>query len=271
MTPDATFHDPKAPVLVIAGSEAGTLPPAARAELRRALRRLRGGSPLARAAGMAARAASVATTPMLRFGLRAAGGRAGALQPTVEAVLVRAFDVAIVGLDDETPLTALTPLRARLAAALSGAAGGAAGVIGFFPDVAFTTLVILRSIARVARDEGEDLSDEAARRACLEVFAFGAPGARAAEAGEESEGYWTARLVLQGVPLMRLMTQAASRFGIALSQKLALQAVPVAGAAGGLLVNTAFLEHYRALAEGHFVIRRLERTYGTDAVRAAAG
>ena len=48
------------------------------------------------------------------------------------------------------------------------------------------------------------------------------------------------------------------------------QAAPVVGAAGGALVNTAFLAHFRTLARGHFTVRRLERRYGAEAVRAAA-
>jgi hypothetical protein len=75
---------------------------------------------------------------------------------------------------------------------------------------------------------------------------------------------------MQGTPLMALISQAASRFGVVLSEKLALQTAPIAGAAGGALVNAAFLDHYRALAEGHFIIRRLERQYGVDTVRWAA-
>lgn len=262
------------------GAPGGPLPAAARAELRRALALLRGGNALARAAGTVARVAAVATGPMLRMGVRAAGGSVAALQPTVEAVLTRAFDVAILRLDAETTPASLARLRSHIAAGLSGAAGGAAGIAGFFPDAAFTTMVILRAIARTARAQGEDLADEETRRACLEVFAFGAPGTPASAKknggselspeGGENEGYWTARLLLQGAPLVRLVTEAASRLGIALSQKLALQAVPVAGAAGGVLVNTAFLDHYRSRAEGHFVIRRLERTYGAARVREAA-
>ena len=43
----------------------------------------------------------------------------------------------------------------------------------------------------------------------------------------------------------------------------------VVGAAGGALINTLFIDHFQDMARGHFVVRRLERVYGTDAVRAA--
>jgi hypothetical protein len=106
----------------------------------------------------------------------------------------------------------------------------------------------------------------------LEVFAFGSEPAAGADHEPEEEpelGYWSARLLLQGQPLVLLLSQSAAAYGLRISQKLALQAVPLVGAAGGTLVNTAFLRHYEALARAHFVIRRLERTYGAAAVRAA--
>ncbi len=288
-----------------AAAGGGTLPPEARAELARALAMLHGGGRLARAAGAVARMAGFAAAPLMRLGARAAGitgahglpGRA-VLQPVIEATMAKAFDVAVIALDETERFA--TPGRARFAAAVSGAAGGALGLPGFLPDAAFTTMLILRNIASIAKEEGEDLSLESTRRACLEVFTFGAPtqrqpapvgglrtafteetaahdpaGPRQPFAGEpegaDSEGgYWGARLVLQGSPIVKLMSEAAARFGLVLSEKLALQVVPIAGAAGGALVNTAFLDHYRALAKGHFAIRRLERLYGASQVRESA-
>jgi hypothetical protein len=44
--------------------------------------------------------------------------------------------------------------------------------------------------------------------------------------------------------------------------------VAVIGAVGGAAVNLAFIEHFQDLARGHFTVRRLERTYGADIVRA---
>jgi hypothetical protein len=69
--------------------------------------------------------------------------------------------------------------------------------------------------------------------------------------------------------LLRLMSQIAARFGMVVSQKIAAQAIPVVGALGGAAVNLAFAQHFQTLARGHFIVRRLERTYGQAAVRAA--
>jgi hypothetical protein len=236
------------------------LPPDAEAELADALRRLRqGGGAVVRAAQAVAR---MGAAPLLR-GLGASGGAAGALQDMAHAALERAFSVAVIGLPElGAPARRLDSAHvAHLATAISGAVSGAAGLVGAVPDAAMTTLLIMRQIAAVALAEGEDLATAEARRACLEVFAL--------DSGDEG-GYWGARLLLRGAPVAAVLTQAARGWGLALSEKLAAQAAPLIGAAGGVLVNTAFLTHYRTLARGHFVIRRLERTYGEAAVRAAA-
>jgi len=73
----------------------------------------------------------------------------------------------------------------------------------------------------------------------------------------------------QGAPaLVRVITQIASRFGIVVSEKVAAQAVPIIGAAGGAFVNVLFIDHYQDIARGHFVVRRLERKYDPATVRA---
>jgi len=68
---------------------------------------------------------------------------------------------------------------------------------------------------------------------------------------------------------VRLLAQIASRFGLVVSQKVAAQAIPVLGAIGGAAVNAAFVDHFQTLARGHFIVRRLERTYGKGTVRRA--
>ena len=53
-----------------------------------------------------------------------------------------------------------------------------------------------------------------------------------------------------------------------LQEKAAAQAVPAIGAAGGAIINTLFIDHFQDMARGHFIIRRLERKYGKEAVEA---
>ncbi|ASL39844.1 MULTISPECIES: EcsC family protein [Acetobacter] len=203
-----------------------------------------------------------------RLGLRGLGmapNMEEKMRGLAETAIARAFDVAIVGMkgraDSQMAEARWRGPALQAAVAVSGAVGGFSGLAGLGPDIGFTTLTIMREIARVAREEGEDLSDPDARRACLEVFALKAfPNSRA---GEESElGYFSARAVLRGRPVVMLIAEVASHYGLALGQKISLQLMPVAGALCGASLNTAFFNHYRALARAHFTIRRLEREHG---------
>ena len=199
------------------------------------------------------------------------------LQGIGETAIQRAFDIALIGLRSPAPMLmsdddlALPDRRWRdhvvqAAVAASGAIGGFAGLSGLLPDIGFTTLTIMREIARIAREEGEDLSLPEGRAACLEVFAF-----RSFDANEEQSeiGYFSARAVLRGRPVVMLLSEVSSHYGLALSRKISLQMMPVAGALCGASLNAAFLAHYRALARAHFTIRRLERTHGGRRVREA--
>ncbi|MFT8366814.1 MAG: EcsC family protein [Gluconobacter cerinus] len=192
------------------------------------------------------------------------------IQKTAEIAIERAFNIAIVGIKNDVPLVR-EPWRenaGQAAVAVSGAVGGFGGIFGLAPDVGFTTLTIMREIARIAREEGEDLRDEGTRRACLEVFALKTFPARQEE--EDGElGFFSARALLRGRPVVMLISEVAAHYGIGLSRKFALQMVPVAGALCGASLNAAFLAHYRALARAHFTIRRLERTHGRAVHEAA--
>ena len=130
-----------------------------------------------------------------RLGLRGLGmapTMEDKLRGLAEASIARAFDVAILGLrpteDAAVETKAWRTPALQAAVAVSGAVGGFAGLAGLAPDIGFTTLTIMREIGRIAREEGEDLSDPDARHACLEVFALRAfPNVRQ---GDESElGY----------------------------------------------------------------------------------
>ncbi len=170
----------------------------------------------------------------------------------------------------------------RLAAAASGALGGAFGLAALPVELPLSTTILLRSIAEIAREEGEDLSAPQAGLACVEVFGLG--GEEDEEALFES-GYFAVRAALaksvsdsarfvasQGVgaqaapAVVRLISQIAARFGVVVSEKIAAQAAPVLGAIGGAAVNAAFAEHFQTLARGHFIVRRLEREHGPSLV-----
>jgi hypothetical protein len=169
-------------------------------------------------------------------------------------------------------------------AALSGAAGGAFGVVSLPIELPLSTAIMLRSIADIARKEGEDLSSPEAVLACLQVFALGgrsetddymesgyfAIRGLLAKSVTEASSYLLERSVAdEAAPvLVRFLAEIGSRFGIVISQKLAAQTVPLVGAAGGAAINIAFINHFQSLAHGHFTVRRLERLYGVDRIRA---
>lgn len=175
-------------------------------------------------------------------------------------------------------------LMHKALATASGAAGGAFGLVALPVELPLSTVVMLRSIADIARSEGEDLSDPETALACLQVFALG--GRTGSDDAAES-GYFTVRAILaksvseaarfiaergivsESAPvLVRFIALVASRFGVVVTQKVAAQAVPLIGALGGAAVNYAFIEHFQDVARGHFTVRRLERAYGKDVVRA---
>jgi hypothetical protein len=176
-----------------------------------------------------------------------------------------------------------SPRFHKALATATGAAGGAFGLATLPIELPVSTIVMLRSIAEIARSEGEDLAEPEAALACVQVFAL---GGRADSDDASESGYFAVRGMLaksvtqaarfiaergvieEGSPiLVRFITQVASRFGVAVTQKVAAQAVPVIGAVGGAAVNYAFIEHFQDTARGHFTVRRLERTYGKEPVR----
>jgi hypothetical protein len=176
-------------------------------------------------------------------------------------------------------------LRHKLLAIGSGAAGGFFGLPALALELPASTTIILRSVADIARSQGEDLSRPEARLACVEVFAFGGPQKSddAAETGyfavrsalvfalEEAAQFIAQKgLVEEGAPaLVRLVAQIAARFSVSVSEKFAAQAVPIFGALGGASVNAIFINHFQAMATGHFSVRRLERVHGEQLVRSA--
>jgi len=168
-------------------------------------------------------------------------------------------------------------------ATASGAVGGALGLAALPIELPVSTIIMLRSIAEIARSEGENLSHPEAALSCVQVFAL---GGRPDSADASESGYFAVRGLLaksvtqaalfivergaieEGAPiLVRFITQVASRFGIVVTQKLAAQAIPLVGALGGAAVNYAFIEHFQDVARGHFMVRRLERAYGKELVR----
>ena len=167
----------------------------------------------------------------------------------------------------------------------SGAAAGAVGLYSLIVELPFSTCVMLRSIADIARSEGHDISLMEVKLSCLEVFALG--GGTPKDDSAES-GYWAVRgalakfipgaishltkkgPILAGASAIdRFVAAVASRFSAVITEETAAKAVPVVGAVSGGAINYLFMNHFQEVARGHFVVKRLEKKYGTEAVEKA--
>ena len=206
----------------------------------------------------------------------------GAIQNITKKSLTHALDVAVKTINHNEKNPSSNTLHKFLVAA-SGGIGGAFGLPALAIELPATTVIMFRSIADIARSEGEDVQQIETRLACLEVFALGG-GSEKDNAAES--GYYAVKTLLakqvseaakyivekgfaeEGAPaLIRLIAAIASRFGVTVSQKAAASAVPVIGAVGGALINSIFMDHFQNMARGHFIMRSLERKYGSETIQ----
>jgi hypothetical protein len=203
------------------------------------------------------------------------------MERVVQDAICKSLRLALASIDISTA----TPARVwshRFAAAGAGGLAGFFGPLTLAAELPFTTTLILRSIADIANSQGEDLTRNDARMACIQVFAL---GGRTREDEAADLGYYGMRITLglyferdilefaasapgPHIPAAIGYVRAiAARFGVVISDKVAAQMVPVAGALSGAMLNLIFIRHYQDVAKGHFIVRRLEREYGTDVVR----
>jgi hypothetical protein len=205
-----------------------------------------------------------------------------AIQVAVNKALEQCLRIAVNARTVKSS-TAIFKRSHTAATAITGAIGGFFGLPGLLVELPVTTTVMLHSIVEIARSYGEDFSSPESGLACLEVFALGpqnthpeaqesayyATRAALAQVSREAVSFVTKKgMAKEGAPaLLSFVGKIASRFGLEVSEKVAAELVPIAGAAGGLTLNILFSHHFQSLAEGHFMVRRLERKYGREAVR----
>ena len=166
---------------------------------------------------------------------------------------------------------------------ISGAIGGFFSLPGLVVELPISTALMLRSIADIARSEGEDISSVDTQLACITVFGL---GGRARSDNAAETAYYAVRAALartlskaaeyvaergimeESAPIaIRMMTNLASRFGLLVTDKMAAEMVPILGGLGGAAINLLFIKHFQATARGHFTVRRLERKYGQELVK----
>jgi len=86
--------------------------------------------------------------------------------------------------------------------------------------------------------------------------------------GEAVEFIAEKGIVEEGAPaIVRFAAKVAARFEVVVSEKVAVEAAPIIGAASGAAINVLFINHFMDMAKGHFIVRRLEREYGKKAIK----
>jgi len=232
--------------------------------------------------GLAAKITSALGTPIEKgFDLLPQGWHRLVEKATRKALEISVHS-AILTLNSRQKREATNRLHKLMAAGI-GAAGGFWGLPALTVELPLSTTVMLRSIADIARSEGHNLEEPQVKISCLEVFAFGGPQktddgietgyfavrTALAKAVNDAAGYIAAKGLAEGSApaLVRFITQVAGRFGVQVTEKIAAQSLPLLGAAGGAVVNTLFIDHFQAMARGHFIVQRLEKVYGQERVR----
>lgn len=221
------------------------------------------------------------------------------IQGAIRIALDKSVSGALRTMDDTSPASPRPRTHTALAAA-SGAVGGFFGLKGTLVELPVTTTIIMRSVADIARSEGFQVKEPWVQGECIQVFALG--GRSSADDAADS-AYYAARVGLSEIAretgrilvdttarhaaagaagqgfqftpgqaavwLAQIIEAVAQRFGVKVTEKLALQAAPILGAASGATINALFISHYQEMARGHFVVCRLEQKYGEAATREA--
>lgn len=234
--------------------------------------------------GLAARISGMLGSPIEK-GLAALPARVSStITDVTRRSIEKALDMAVRTMDVSKHAEPANRWH-KLAVGASGAVGGAFGLAALAIELPISTTIMLRSIADIARSEGENLQDPVARLECVHVLAL---GGRSSLDDATDAGYFAARAALAqalnaaaqhisqrgltatGAPAMiKLITDIAARFSITVTEKAMVQAVPIVGALGGAVINTMFINHFQDMGRGHFTVRRLERIYGCGEVRQA--
>ena len=232
--------------------------------------------------GIAAKVSNYIGTPIEKLLKKLPESLTATVNEITRKSIEKALDIALLTMDKDEQ-GASSNWWHKLAVVATGAGGGAFGLPALAIELPISTTIMLRSIADIARSEGEDLRCPDARLQCVQVLALG--GNSKGDDGTES-GYFAARAALaksiseaaahltkkglthHGAPaIVRLISQVATRFSIVVSEKAATQAVPVVGAFGGAAINSLFIDHFQDMGRGHFIVRRLERLHGQDEIR----
>ncbi len=152
---------------------------------------------------------------------------------------------------------------------------------GLALELPVSMMLLCRSVADIARANGERSEDLDTRLACLELFALGD-----ARRNATSAGYFALRarlaspttaaidylintlMVDEDADALRGYVSAiAGHFREQIEIHVAAEAIPDIGRHYGSAMNLLLIDHFQDIARGHFTVRRLERAYGQHEVR----
>lgn len=193
---------------------------------------------------------------------------------------------------DATSTSKRTGIIHTTAASVVGGVGGFFGLAALPVELPLATVIVLRSIAEIAQNYGNDLSTNEVRLECLYVFSLGSKsdkddamdsayyGSRIAfaELLKRASAYLggvTAAQLMSAIEgkstpvLVRLISEVAAQFEIRVTNKILVQSTPVLGALGGVGINMMFTNFFHTCAKYHFGMKRLEEDRGFEVVRLA--
>lgn len=194
-------------------------------------------------------------------------------------------NVGGASLDSDSALSSASEIsqkKGKLHAAATfatGAVGGFFGIASLPLELPLSTAIMLRSIVTIASEFGFNSRDPEVQLECLYVLSLGSPNSTEDDALKSA--YWTSRIAFidlirnaskeigrSSAPfLVKFLARVASRFELVVSEKVLAEAMPVIGAVGGGVINTAFTNHFNDCARYHFGLRALEKKYGEAEVR----
>ncbi len=211
------------------------------------------------------------------------------IHKATEKALMKVLDASLTTINMRINFEKPQNFWHTLSVGATGAAGGFFGLPALIIELPLTTAIMLRSIVDIARSQGESMETYESRLACLEVFALGGysksdnnaesayyivRNAMALEVRKASE-YLAGKVVKKGVQhkaapeMVKLIQRIALYFNRQVSEEVMAKMIPGLGAVFGAGINMLFINHFQDMATGHFIVRKLERKYGTESVNKA--
>lgn len=184
------------------------------------------------------------------------------LESTTAAAMQRCYDAATTVTNSSYfPTTGMWANKA--VASLSGALGGMGGLPTTLLELPFSVTTIFTAIQKVAARHGFDPEDPDVKLQCISVFGSGGP---LTDDDAIELSYLTSRVAVNGTVVQALISRYAPNLALVLSQKLAVQMVPVLGALTGAGLNYTFITYFEEMADVKFKLLKMAQLHGPQRV-----